>query len=72
MSGVFRSIDPPPPHRPANVYHPAFGGGGGRGRTHSLSGEGVGGQYFNYFAYGGSSHGRKDADRHSFDMVWLI
>ncbi len=31
MSGVFRNIDPPPPHpphRPASVYPPAFGGGG--------------------------------------------
>jgi hypothetical protein len=40
MSGVFRNIDPPPPHRPSNVYPPAFGAGG---RTHSLGGEGVGG-----------------------------
>ncbi len=22
MSGVFRNIDPPPPHRPASVYPP--------------------------------------------------
>jgi hypothetical protein len=22
MSGVFRTIDPPPPHRPASVYPP--------------------------------------------------
>jgi hypothetical protein len=22
MSGVFQNIDPPPPHRPANVYSP--------------------------------------------------
>jgi hypothetical protein len=29
MSGVFRNIDPPPPHRPASVYPPAFGAGGG-------------------------------------------
>jgi hypothetical protein len=28
MSGVFRNIDPPPPHRPASVYPPAFGLGG--------------------------------------------
>jgi hypothetical protein len=34
MSGVFRNIDPPPPHPPA------FGAGG---RTHSLGGKGVGG-----------------------------
>jgi hypothetical protein len=31
MSGVFRNIDPPP-HRPANVYRPAFGAGGGHTR----------------------------------------
>ncbi len=30
MSGVFRNIDPPPPHRPAIVYpHTPFGGAGG-------------------------------------------
>jgi hypothetical protein len=29
MSGVFRNIDPPPPHRPASVcVPPAFGAGG--------------------------------------------
>jgi hypothetical protein len=28
MSGVCRNIDPPPPHRPASVYPPAFGAGG--------------------------------------------
>jgi hypothetical protein len=28
MSGVFQTIDPPPPHRPASVYPlPAFGAG---------------------------------------------
>jgi hypothetical protein len=32
MSGVFRNIDTPPPHRPASVYPPAFGAGGGRTR----------------------------------------
>jgi hypothetical protein len=33
MSGVFRNIDPPPPpHRPASVYPPAFGAGGGHTR----------------------------------------
>jgi hypothetical protein len=26
MSGVFQNIDLPSPHRPASVYHPAFGG----------------------------------------------
>jgi hypothetical protein len=31
LSGVFRNIDPPPPHRPASAYG---------GRTHSLGGEG--------------------------------
>jgi hypothetical protein len=30
MSGVFRNIDPPPPHRPASVYPPAFGAGIGQ------------------------------------------
>ncbi len=28
VSGVFRNIDPPPPHRPASVYGPVFGAGG--------------------------------------------
>jgi hypothetical protein len=34
MSGVFRNIDPPPPHRPASVYPPppAFGAGVGHTR----------------------------------------
>jgi hypothetical protein len=32
MSGVFQNIDPPPPHRPASVYPPAFGAGGGHTR----------------------------------------
>jgi hypothetical protein len=32
MSGVFRNIDPLPPHRPASVYSPAFGAGGGHTR----------------------------------------
>jgi hypothetical protein len=32
MYGVFRTIDPPPPHRPASVYPPAFGAGGGHTR----------------------------------------
>jgi hypothetical protein len=31
MSGVFQNIDPTPPHRPASVYPPAFGAGGGWG-----------------------------------------
>ncbi len=43
MSGVFRNIDPPPPHRPASgrvcTPRPFV-----RGKTHSLGGEGVGGQ----------------------------
>jgi hypothetical protein len=30
MSGVFKNIDPPPPHRPVSVY--AFGTGGGHTR----------------------------------------
>ncbi len=33
MSGVFRNIDPPPPHRPASVYPRLWCGG----RTHSLA-----------------------------------
>ncbi len=32
MSGVFRNIDPPPPHPLASVYPPAFGAGGGHTR----------------------------------------
>jgi hypothetical protein len=43
MSGVFQNIeniDPPTPHPPASVYPPPPPGGG---RTHSLGGEGVGG-----------------------------
>jgi hypothetical protein len=28
MSGVFRNIDPPPPHRPASVYLPPLVRGG--------------------------------------------
>jgi hypothetical protein len=32
MSGVFRNIEPPPPHRPASVYPTAFGAGGGHNR----------------------------------------
>ncbi len=32
MSGVFQNIDPPPTHRPASVYPPAFGEEGGRTR----------------------------------------
>ncbi len=33
MSGGFQNIDPPPPHRPASVYPPAFGAGVGVGHT---------------------------------------
>ncbi len=32
MSGVFRNIDHPPPHRPVSVYPPAFGAVGGHTR----------------------------------------
>ncbi len=32
MSGFFRNTDPPPRHRPAIVYPPAFGAGGGHTR----------------------------------------
>jgi hypothetical protein len=40
MSGVFRNIDPPPPHRPASVCPLAFGAWGG----HTLArGRGGGG-----------------------------
>ncbi len=42
MSGVFRTIDPPPPHRPASVYPRLWCGG----RTHLLGGEGSGGPNF--------------------------
>ncbi len=38
MSGVFQNIDP---HRPANVYPPAFGAGGGHTRWVEM-----GDQYF--------------------------
>jgi hypothetical protein len=43
MSGVFRISDPPPPHRPASVYPPAFGAGEGNTRWAE---RGWGGQYF--------------------------
>jgi hypothetical protein len=43
MSVVFQNIDPPPPHRPASVYPPAFGAGGGHTRWVE---RGVGVQYF--------------------------
>jgi hypothetical protein len=43
MAGVFQNIDPPSPTPPRECVPPAFGAGG---RTHSLVGEGVGGQYF--------------------------
>jgi hypothetical protein len=39
MSGVFQNSNPPPPHRPASVYHPPRLWCGGR--THSLGGKGV-------------------------------
>jgi hypothetical protein len=42
VSGVFRTIDPPPPLHPASVSSPAPKAGG----THSPGGEGVGGLYF--------------------------
>jgi hypothetical protein len=32
MSGVFRNIEPPPPHRPASVYPPPLVRGGGHTR----------------------------------------
>jgi hypothetical protein len=32
VSGVFQNVDPPPPHRPATVYTPAFGAGEGHNR----------------------------------------
>jgi hypothetical protein len=43
MSGVFRNIDPPPPHRPASVYPPPPRLWSG-GRTHSLAGWRGGGE----------------------------
>jgi hypothetical protein len=44
MSGFFQNIDPPPHHRPASAYPPAFGAGGG----HTRWVEG-GGSIFQYF-----------------------
>jgi hypothetical protein len=42
MSGVFQNIDPPPPHRPASVYHPPLVRG-----EHTLAGwRGGGGSIF--------------------------
>ncbi len=41
VSGVFRTIDPPPPVHPASVSSPRTKGEGGGG-THSPGGEGVG------------------------------
>jgi hypothetical protein len=32
MSGVFRNIDPPPPHPLASAYPPPYGAGGGHTR----------------------------------------
>jgi hypothetical protein len=43
MSLRFQNIGPTPPHRPASVYPPAFGAGGGHTR---LLERGGGGQYF--------------------------
>jgi hypothetical protein len=43
MSGVFQNIDPPNPSPPGECVPPRLWCGG---RTHSLGGEGVGGQYF--------------------------
>ncbi len=43
MSGVFKNIDPPPPHRPASVSSPRPWCGG---RTHSLGREWGGGSIF--------------------------
>jgi hypothetical protein len=43
MSLVFQNINPHPPHRPASVYPPAFGAGGGHNRWVE---KGAGGQYF--------------------------
>jgi hypothetical protein len=42
VSGVFRTIDPPPPLLLASVSSPCTKGGG----THSPGGEGVGGSIF--------------------------
>jgi hypothetical protein len=41
LSGVSQNFDPPRPHRPASVYPPAFGAGGG----HIRCDEGVGGYF---------------------------
>jgi hypothetical protein len=47
MSGVFRNIDPPPPHRPASAYPPTLGAGedtlaGWRGGVRHVTGTGSG------------------------------
>jgi hypothetical protein len=47
MSGVFRNIDPPPPHLPASGVYPPPPGLWCGVRTHSLGGEGVGGRGVN-------------------------
>jgi hypothetical protein len=44
VSGVFQTIDTPPPLHPASVSSPRTNGGGVH--THTPGGEGVGGQYF--------------------------
>ncbi len=41
MYSVFRNIDPPPPHRPAIVYRPAFGAGEGHTRRVERGGGGT-------------------------------
>jgi hypothetical protein len=43
VSGVFQNIDPPTPSPPVECVPPRLWCGG---RTHSLGGERVGGQYF--------------------------
>jgi hypothetical protein len=43
MPGVFQNIDPLPPSPPGEFVPPRRWCGG---RTHSLGGEGMGGQYF--------------------------
>ncbi len=45
VSGVFRTIDPPPPLPLASVSFPRTKGGGGGSQSHSPGGEGVEGQY---------------------------
>jgi hypothetical protein len=68
MSGVFRNIDPPSPHRPASVYPPPLV----RGEDTLARGRGVGGHcsvlyICNYFV--GFWHGQKFG---GFSMEYFV